>query len=124
MEDVLMWKCAKCHAEVEGGNICWKCGISKDEVDNPGFQRMPTALPEDRQHKQKQHPKRIGCVIFMAGLLLSCLSVCVWYANGVATAMHNGNEIGESIGVVGGLVGIVLAVLGCFVALLDISRSS
>jgi hypothetical protein len=33
-----MWTCAKCSEQIEGAfDACWKCGTSKDGVEDPGF---------------------------------------------------------------------------------------
>ena len=37
-----LWTCAKCREEVEPAfDVCWKCGTSKEGVEDPAFRSAP-----------------------------------------------------------------------------------
>jgi hypothetical protein len=42
-----MWQCVKCREEVvDGFDVCWNCGTSKDGVEDPKFQKADDISPE------------------------------------------------------------------------------
>jgi hypothetical protein len=41
-----MWQCKKCREKIEDAfAVCWKCGTSRDGVEDPSFQRVDEASP-------------------------------------------------------------------------------
>ena len=42
-----MWRCGKCGESVDDNfEVCWKCGTSKEGVEDPTFQPAPTQKTE------------------------------------------------------------------------------
>jgi hypothetical protein len=41
-----MWKCKKCHEEVEDSfAVCWNCGTSKEGIEDPSFRKADDYTP-------------------------------------------------------------------------------
>ncbi|MBN1589680.1 MAG: hypothetical protein JW888_09205 [Pirellulales bacterium] len=45
-----MWQCVKCREQIEDAfNVCWRCGTSKEGVEDPDFRGVDNAFSEQSE---------------------------------------------------------------------------
>jgi hypothetical protein len=63
-EEVIMWTCPKCRAEVEDTfDICWQCGTDADGTEDPSFDPERDGVMDEEALAAEQEARRQGRLV-------------------------------------------------------------